>query len=330
MTRKRIFILLIICAVIVVGVVIVLQGQQKKMTTQALTVPKVFVDPPPRIIDVPEIPASAQFTYTGSSTAVPVSVPTYVFTEAATATDLYGLGNAVSLQFGLTGSPSAFIQDNNFTYTKINKNRSFSVSQTKNIISVTYQRQLVEDPSLKIQNNAQAVSSFFSPLLSLSGNEALYPLGTDKTVYDGVVLLEVPTPRVNNYAFGITLDSLPLLTRENTKRWASALVDENGFVRVLNYLVPPSVEMGTAVSIISLDEAVANINARRADMLWITQTSGEEYGVVPSFTQGNLRDFSLVYIYKGSALVPAYLFEGSGKATTGEEQVFEVLVLASP
>ncbi|RPJ05641.1 MAG: hypothetical protein EHM28_11680, partial [Spirochaetaceae bacterium] len=323
MTRKRIIILLVMCSIIIIGVVVVLQDQQKKLTTQAPVVPKILVDPPPRMIDVPEMPVGAQFAYTGQPKTIPTSFPTYIFTESITTTDLYSLGNTVSSQFGLTGSPSAFVQDNNFTYTKNNTNRTFSVSKTKNVVSVSYERQLVEDTTLKIQDSVQSVSSLFSPFLSLPENEALYPLGTDKTVYDGVVLLEVPTPRVNNYAFGITLDSLPLLTRENTKRWASALVDENGFVRVLNYLVPPSVEMGTAVSVISLGEAVANINARRADILWITQTSGEEYGVVPSFVQGDLTDASLVYVYKGSALVPAYLFEGSGKATTGEEQIFE-------
>jgi hypothetical protein len=331
MQRNKIILVgLMLVAVVGIFFGIFLQNQQEKQTAQGPVVPSIIVDPPPRIITVPKIPKEASFIYTGPIKTVPLTVSTYQFVESTSTNALYSLANDASTRFSVTAKPSAIVDGDYFAYTKSETNRSFSLSKTKNVVSITYQRLLIEDPSLVITNNAQSASLFFSSLLSLPQGETLVPMISNETVFDGVLVLERPTPKLFNYVFGITIEGIHLLTRENTKRWASLIVDERGAIRVLNYIAPPVVSRGPDTQIIPFDQAIANINYGRGDLLWITQASGDEYGVIPSFISGNLTDFSLVYVFQGASLVPAYLFEGNGTAKTGEQQVFEVLVLAYP
>jgi hypothetical protein len=332
MNKKRTIILFLLIPLIAViaFVTTYINNKNAKQQNRGPAAPTILVDPPPRIIEVPEIPEGAIFIYSGPDKPIPPSLPVYGYTESLSGAALLSLGNKISSSFGLISSPSALIDGDYFAYTRNDEYKSFSLSNTKNVVNVTYQRILVEDTSLFVQTDGQSLPSFFLPLLSLSGDAMIYPIQMDKTVFDGVVLLETPTPDVTNFGFGISLNNHPLLTRENTKRWASALIDNRGAVRILNYIPAPTVTRRQDVPIVPLNEAVANINAARGDILWITQTTGEEYGVTPSFAEGVLNDFSLVYVYQNNRLAPAYLFNGSGKAQTGDTQIFEVLVLAVP
>jgi hypothetical protein len=332
MTRNKIIIAGVVGVAVAAGIAcgVLLQNQQKRGEVEKPPAPNIAVDAPPRIITVPDIPKDARFVYVGPTKTVPQRVPAYQFTESLSAKDLNALAGNISTRLSFTAKPTAIVEGDYFAYMRNETNKSFSLSKTKNIVSITYQRALVEDSSLVVANSAQSASSFFSSLLSLPGGETLFSLPSDKTVFSGILILEKPTPQLTNYMFGITIGGAPLLTRENTKRWASLIVDDRGAVRVLNYLIPPAISQSEDVQIIPVDEAIANINYGRGDLLWITQTSGEEYGVTASFTSGNLTDYSLVYVFQGSSLVPAYLFEGNGTAKTGDQQIFEALVLAFP
>lgn len=332
MIQKRFIVILgIILTVIIATIFVVTQQNQKNKQIKTVPrAPSVFVDSPPSIITVPDIPGAASFIYTGIQKTIPSTLPTYQYTEDLSSNTLYALGDKVSSRFSVTGSPSAVIDGDYFAYMRNEEYKWFSLSKTKNIVSVSYQRLLTQDATLVVQNDNLSVLSYFSELLTLPQSMALSSLPAGRAPADGVIFLDPSPPTASNYSYGILINGFPLLTRENTLRWASALVDGRGAIRILNYLVPPSITTSWGVSIISLADAVANINSRRGELLWITQTTGEEYGVVPSFGNGELTSFTLVYVYQNNSLVPAYLFEGSGTAKTGEKQIFEALVLASP
>jgi hypothetical protein len=331
MTRKRLIIVLgIICVVAVVtAVIVVLQNPKNKQIPTGVHAPSVLVDSPPRIIDVPIIPNSASFVYVGTQKTIPSVLPIYQYTEDLSSNTLYTLGDTVSSQFSVTGSPSAVIDNDYFAYMRNEKYKWFSLSKTKQIVSISYQRLLTQDATLVVQNDNPSVLSFFSQLFPLSETMSLSSLPTGQIPTDGVIFLDSSPVTTSTYSFGVSIDGRPLLTRENTIRWASIIIDSRGAIRILNYILPPAVTRGQDVQIISVMDAVANINVKRADMLWITNTNGD-YSVAPAFTSGELSEYTLVYVYQNNILVPAYLFEGSGKTQNGDTQVFEVLVLALP
>lgn len=291
----------------------------------------VRVEPPPRTIEFPQIPTGASFVYSGKPKAVPTSMPVYRYSETQSPSALNKLADTQSSNFGIHGTPSATVEGQSFMYTRNDEYRSFSLSKTKNVVSVTYQRALVEDATMFLKESSQnAAVSFFTSLLSLPGVASYYSLPGGDRYFEGVVVLERPVPELTDYPFGISIQNVPALTREYTKRWASIIVDDKKAVRVLNYIPFPSVTFLTQTTIIRPEGAIQNINDGRGNLLWITQTTGEQYGVTPSFQKGVLTDFSLVYVYQENSLIPAYLFTGSGLTPAGTQQVFEVLVLAVP
>jgi len=291
----------------------------------------VAVGSPPKTIEFPPIPAGAKFVYSGKRKDVPSSMPLYRYTETPSPTSLNKLADSLSGQFGLQSTPSATIEGQSFMYTRNDQYRSFALSKTKDIVSVTYQRILVKDGTMVLQEDSQnGAASFFAPLLSLSPGVLFYALPGGMRSFEGVVILERPIPPLKNYLFGISIQNIPILTKEYTRRWASLTVDNMGAVRILNFVASPAVSPFSNTSIIPLELAVQNLNEGNGVILWITQESGEQYGVAPSFTRGALTDFSLVYIHRGGILLPAFLFTGEGVSPSGVKQIFETLVLAVP
>lgn len=305
------------------------QAGAPKTVTPAPT--SVRVEPPPRTIEFPQIPTGASFVYSGKPKAVPASVPIYRYSETQSPSVLNNLADTQSSNFGIQGTPSAIIEGQSFMYTRGDKHRSFSLSKTKGVVNISYQRILVEDATMLLKESSQnAALSFFGSFLSLSEGASYYGLPGGDGYFEGVVVLERPVPKLTAYPFGISIQNVPVLSREYTKSWASVIVDDKKAIRVLNYIPFPSVTFLTQTPIIQPEGAIQNINEGRGNLLWITQTTGEQYGVTPSFQKGVLTDFSLVYIYQGNSLVPAYLFTGAGLAPSGAQQIFEVLVLAVP
>jgi hypothetical protein len=258
-------------------------------------------------------------------------VTVYTFTETLTTSALNAIANSVSTQFGVLATPSATIDGQSFIYTKNEENRSFSLSKTKDIVSVSYQRIFVDDETMILKENTQSAALlFFSPLFSLPAGMSLYSIPSGNIPLEGVVIVERPLPTLTSHVFGIVVNNIPLLTKEYTSRWASAILDDKGAVRILNYILAPNITAAGELSIVSIDEAVANLNAGRGAILWVTQATGSQYGATPSFKEAALTDVALVYVYQNNALVPAYQFEGNATTLSGVLQTFSALVLAAP
>lgn len=333
MPLKHKLILFVLFGVIAAGIAFAVTRQNKRVgprQTIAPTPSAITVEPPPRTINFPPMPTGASFVYSGPTKQIPSAVSTYRYTEALSPPVLNGLADSLSTQFNIQSTPSAIIEGQSFMYTRNDKYRSFALVKTKDIVSVTYQRILVEDSTMVLKgDSSSAAVSFFSPLASLSGGASFYALLADAGSFEGVVILERPIPPLKNYLFGISIQNVPILTKEYTRRWASLTIDNNGAVRILNYIAAPTIIPLAQTPVIQPAQAVQNLNAGRGAILWITQTTGDPYGVTPSFVRGVLTDFSLVYIHKNGTLVPAYLFNGEGVSPTGAKQAFEALVLAA-
>lgn len=290
--------------------------------------PEISVSSPPRSIDFPKIPIGASFTYEGPKKTLPGELLTYTYREDLSPMALNRIADSVTSGFHLESTASATIDGSSFIYTRNDAYKSASLSKTKDIISISYQRILVEDDTMLLPEGG--VAAFFTSLLAPSREMSLSSLPSENSSIEGVVILERPFPNLKSYATGMSVGGVTLLTKEYTQRWASVIVDDKNAIRILNYIAPPKLAPGAPIQVISLDQAIANLNNKRGEILWITQSQGDPYGVVPSFNKGTLTDFILVYVFKEGRLVPAYLFDGKGVSSDGSTQVYGALVLASP
>jgi hypothetical protein len=331
-TKRAFFLFLLFC--VGVGVILFfLQRVSRPGTTDILPSPSTIpVETAPRTINFPPIPQDASFTYSGSPKAIPEALTVYQYSYTTAPQALTTFATKISSELGLQSTPSAIIDGQSFAFTRTDKNKSFVLAETNDLVSITYQRNLVEDSSLFFQEDtASAAASFFSSFFPLPTNALFTFLSSNSGdgMYEGIVILERPIPDLKDYVFGLSIQSVPLLTTEYTNRWASTIIDNRGAVRVANFILPPVVTPAGQTRLISIEQAMKNINEGRGSLVWITQTTGDQYGVVPSFKKGTLTDVSLVYIHRQGKLIPAYLFDGSGPSENGTLQVFSLLVLAT-
>jgi hypothetical protein len=306
---------------------------QKRGVMPSLTTPQktnIVVESPPRSVEFPTMPLGAIFSYDGPQKTFPESVYIYQDDLSLLPTSLVSVGDAMSVALGLTGTASAFIDGQTVSYTKEEVNRSFSLAGTLGVVSVNYQRSLVEDDTVIIEGEGKNDAPLLKNLLGLSGKLSLYPVSSETFPSEGVVIRERPAPTTQTTAFGLYIDGAPLLSKTYSKRWVTTVVDNLGAVRLLSFLLPPHPRVVGSTPIISTTDAITNINSNRAALL---RASGPEEDLydqpAASFKNGLLKDYELVYVYKDSSLVPAYIFSGTGTSLGGLRQNIEVLVMAS-
>lgn len=293
--------------------------------------PVVEVDPPPRTVEFPQLPAGARFSYDGPKVALPISATTYHITSPATTKrEVETKALALASRFFLEGSPSAFWRSGVFAATWDTEPVSLSVSFSKDILSFSLSQRRTTPLSLRLPSPADAPR--------LVSNYAALPAGAGFVVqesrsegFDGVVVLDVPTVPLTGYSLGLAVLGTPVLTSEYSEQWAGVIADSFGVVRVLSVVVPfQSLTPAGEASLVSVADAVANLNEGRGALLWITdETAPPGYGTTPIITSAVVHEITLVYVVVGDSLRPAYLMTGSGEEST-VVQNFQALVFASP
>lgn len=292
--------------------------------------PVIVVDPPPRTVEFPQLPAGAIFSYDGPKKEFPASLMAYhVAPTASSRTQVEAFSLALAPKFGFEGSPSAFWRSGAFAATWDTEPASLSVSFSKDVLSFSLSQRRVSPSALRTVS-PDAIIAALSSIITYPAGATLRPLEQRTGGFDGVVVLDSPGP-LTGYSFGLSILDIPVLTSEYLQQWASAVADSGGVVRVLSAIVPfRSLTPAGEVALISLADAIANMNAGRGAVLWITdETAPPGYGTTPTITNAVVHDAELVYVAVGETLRPAYLLAGSGEQST-VVQSFEALVFASP
>jgi hypothetical protein len=291
--------------------------------------PVVPVESPPRTIEFPTLPAGAEYVYDGPDVELPLSAALYHISPAASGhEDVQNRAIALASQFGFTASPSAFWRSGVFAALWDTPASSFTVSFSKDILSLSLSQRQTTARALLAGSPGEAaglVSRYLPPPTGV-----LFGVTDTRTSgFDGVVVLDGPGNLIG-YTLGLAVIGTPVLTGEYAAGWGEVVVDGSGVVRMLSAIVPfRSLTPAGEVPLISLDDAVANLNAGNGALLWITdETAPVGYGTTPTIMRAVVREVALVYVVVGDTLRPAYLLGGSGIQST-VEQTFRAIVFAS-
>jgi len=329
MKLRYLFIFFLIIITVAVGAWFESRTREKPSFSQKLPLPTVYVEPPPRSIDFPITPSGTIFEYVGSEIQIPTTLPLYAVTQDVSINALMSLAESLSTRLGFAASPSAVISGDTFSYLRNEKEKSFVLSKTKNIIAFSYQ-QLRAPAGISLSPPELSANAFVHSVFSLPQEISLKNLGAFDDGFDGLVVLERPVPGLFGYTWGFSVGGYGLLTQEYSPDWIQSVVDERGVIRSMSYVIPPTkLALQGTTAVISLTDAVANLNAGRGALVGVTQGEALGYGTTPAFVNAKILNAALYYLVLGSALHPAYFFEGAGTTASGATQQFIAVVMAS-
>lgn len=329
---KRLVVILVVLALAALGAALLLSRRPAPPVPKPAG-PTVEVDPPPRTVEFPADPTTIRFTYEGPEKVLPLAATVYqVVPLSRTRLQVEASAFSLATSFQFEGTPSAFWSAGNFAGIWDADNRALTVSYTKGALAFDLAQRRVASSSLRLAPPAATqapalVSSFVPP----PAGAAFALLEERREGFDGVVVLDRPGSPLVGYSLGLAVFGVPVLTPEYSLFWAGVVADDQGFVRVLSALFPfGAVTSAGEVALLTLDDAIANLNAGNGAVLGIADDAAPPgYGAAPVVDAATITAIELVYVIQGTMLRPAYFMTGSG-VKDGRTQQIEALIFASP
>lgn len=328
---KMRYILIIVSIIVVVALGAWLSTQTQRVSQEPKPAPAqtTYVEPPPRSINFPAIPRGVVFTYGGPVFQPPTTIPLYSTSIDSSTTTLYALATTLSDHLGFVSSPSAIINRGDFSYVRNENEKTFVLTKTKNIVGTSYQLYRAPADAAPAAPE-QAATSFVRTVFSPPPQLSLSLLDTVTTGFDGLVVLDRPIPNMTGYIWGFSIEGHPILTEEYSEEWSQVVADEHGVIRSASYTLPPvNFSPSGTTPVISVNDAVANLNAGRGAILNATTGETPGYGETPDFTEARITSAFVSYLLSGGLLRPVYVFDGVGVSRAGKNQQFRAVVMAS-
>lgn len=291
--------------------------------------PLQLAQPPPAFVPAVETLVGATFVYAGPKITLPAALPVYRSQTMLSLPVLEKQIKEMAQTLGFSGSPSAFVRQQNYAAAWTTINSQLSFAKTGRVRALSYQLLLSNKRGLPPDTDEALIRNFLKNLRSENALFSLSLRGQQTSGFAGLVILDQPPPFLRGYTFAFVLDKYPLLTLDFSPVSVAAVVDDHGQMRSLTYVFPPeTIAPQGEAALIPLESAVYSLSAGRGILLSV-QNRADNLGASPAFQKVNLLSLELVYVQKDGQLLPAYLFSGAGSGDGGPEQLVEYLVMAS-
>lgn len=307
---------IIILILLVVGVLL---GRNTGGSTQIMPTPYPTLAPPAPTGNFPQ-PTNVVFSF-ATPPVIPASLPAYSYQPMSLAS-VESVAAKAAPSLGLSATPSALTRGGSYTKTWSRGNdANLIVTQTNDLITTTYHQIKSTTPPGALPPDV-AVQQFLLSLVPSSQNISVRAAGTSSGPFDGLLVLDTPPPKsYTNYFYSYTISGIPVLTTDLSLAPASIIADGGGIIRSASIVPPPALPTQRgAVSLISKDQVLASLSAKRGVFLDVHSPQAPEQGVVPAFTKFVISDIKLVYAPKDGQLLPAFYLTGSGTTAGGQKQ----------
>lgn len=312
--------------IIIVAVVMLLQRQS--VSSPGPTPQPTLAPPAPAGIFTQ--PPNVTFSF-AAPLSIPASLPSYTFQPVSlSSVEQVAAKAATTLNLGAT--PSAITRGGSYakTWSRLNE-ASLTVTQTNERITLSFRQVKSIRPPVVIAPDA-AAQQFLLALIPPTANLSVRAAGTTSGPFDGLFVLDSPAPTsFKNYFYSYALGTYPLITADLSITPVSVIADSGGIIRFATIAPPPaSFQAGASLTLLTADQVLASLTARRGTLLDTHDPQTPDQGAVPDFSKFIIEDIKIVYAPKENLLFPALYMTGTGSAAGGATQKATIFLWLIP
>lgn len=328
MTKQTKNLTLITLTAIILGGVVSLAVSSKKIAVPPIVTKPTpqLAQPPPPVEVILDTPKSVSFSYSGT-TPSESSLPGFNFFWRRRTIDEI-LSVAKSLNFA--GAPVRKRDGKKTIFAWSTPASNLYLFDNGTTQTWNYVLPLSKETSPTDKQSAEAGKKYFESLFPLPTNVSIL-LGNEETgPFDGLVIRDIPTPKLRGYYFSFATNGIPISTSSFGMSPLSIIIDSRGVIRTFSFSDPPIIEPNNTHQLISQDDAVASLNKGRGVLISVNRINSYAFfDAPPTITAVSLSSFSLVYYPDNTtqSLLPFYVFEGT--AMTQDKTPLRVLYAVS-
>lgn len=327
---KQKYLLVLIIFLIALGASLYF-STQKKAPVVPVVAPVIISESLPQAGYVPNEPKNVVFKYTGPKINLPAELPLVSVSPLLASAGLDNTLLRLGKQFSLTGTPSAYIQNQDYYASWVSGPAQLSLNKSSDSLTFAYELTL-PSPSQVVLSGSAPEQNIINLIQGAVGNALSLNLQSKRTTgFEGLVIRDVPQPALTGFSFSYVYNGYRIMTANYAFLGAEAVVDGTQRLRTLSVAIPPVPQQpGTNIKLLTLDSALANLNLGRGALVSYTNPDTEEMAAYPSFNSVDLRGVEIIWLWSQNTFRPAYYFTGTGMVSGQPTHSVSYVLPATP